>query len=287
MQELVFSYRSGLLRFLVLLNFFLILTVGGCTAYEPTIYDQQAKGEDAIIVWPNPPQTPRIQYIQSISGPSDIGVRKSWFKKAIDNIFGTETMEDRMLRPYGIFADSERIYVTDPGLFLIHVFDMNGRRYSQIKRANEKELLSPIGIVVDNNREIYVSDSLLRRIFIFSEQGKYLREIGAPDMFIRPTGIAIDEDRVYIVDTHGHHVLVFSKKDGKFLFSFGKNGSKKGDFNYPTNIFISKEKLIYITDSMNFRVQIFDRDGNFLSTFGNFEIKITAIIKRNIKVKTQ
>jgi len=264
----VSGFKLGLVSILLLVDFCLLLTAGGCATHEATIQDPRSTRYEPVLVWPSPPQTPRIQYLQSISGPSDIDVKKSWFKKAIDTIFGKETIEDIMLRPYGVFADSERIYVTDPGVFLLHVFDMQDRRYFQIKKVNGEELISPIGIAVDRNGEIYLSDSMLRRIVVFNREGRYLRDIGSPDVFIRPAGIAIDEERIYIVDTHGHHVLVFNKKDGKFIFSFGKNGSGKGDFNYPTNIFIGRDGLLYITDSLNFRIQIFDRKGNCLSAFG-------------------
>lgn len=246
----------------------IIIAVISCATPEIQAPSSKVQTPNPNLVWPPPPQTPRVQYIGSISGTADIGVKKSWFKRATESIFGKEELEGMMLRPYGIFADSDRIYVTDPGTFLLHVFDMKERRYFQIKKAKEEELISPIGVAVDKNGEIYLSDSMLKKVFVFDKEGKYLREIGSPDLFIRPSGIAIDEDRIYVVDTHGHQMLVFAKKDGKFLFRFGKNGANSGDFNYPTNIFIGRERLLYVTDSMNFRVQIFDRDGNFLSTFG-------------------
>ncbi|MEW6215347.1 MAG: 6-bladed beta-propeller [Nitrospirota bacterium] len=246
----------------------IIIAVVGCAGTEFEIRNSEFGIRNSDLVWPPPPQTPRIQYLGSISGPSDIGVKKSWFKRTIDSIFGKEGIEEMILRPYGVFADSDRIYVTDPGTHLLHVFDMKERRYLQIKKVKGEELISPIGVAVDRNGEIYLSDSVLKRVLVFDKEGKYLREIGTPELFIRPAGIAIDEDRIYTIDTHGHRVLVFAKKDGTFLFSFGKNGTEKGDFNYPTNIFIGRDRLLYITDSLNFRVQIFNRDGNFLSAFG-------------------
>jgi sugar lactone lactonase YvrE len=219
-------------------------------------------------VWPPPPQKARIQYIRSISGPSDTGMKKSWFRKTVDAIFGKDEATEMMLRPYGVFAGSDRIYVTDPGNRILHVFDMREKKYLEIKKADKLDLKSPIGVVCDKNGEIYLSDSLLKRVFVFDKEGKYLKEIGSDNLLIRPAGIAIIGERLYVVDTHGHNVLVFSKKDGSLLFSFGRNGSGKGEFNYPTNIFAGKDNLLYITDSMNFRVQIFDMDGNFISSFG-------------------
>jgi len=250
------------------LLYIILVTIIGCAVYELDIQNMDTAIHDTGPVWPPPPQTARIQYIRSISGPSDIGMKKSWFKKTMETIFGKDEAIEMLLRPYGVFADSERIYVTDPGNRLLHVFDMKEKKYLKITKANEEEFISPIGVAADKNGGIYVSDSLLKRVFLFNKEGQYLREIGSDNLFTRPAGIAIDAERLYVVDTHGHKVLVFSKKDGAFLFSFGKNGIHKGDFNYPTNIFIDKNGLLYITDSMNFRVQIFERDGSFISAFG-------------------
>ena len=240
----------------------------GCAAPELRTSTLEAKISNTALVWPPQPQTPRIQFVKSISGPSDIGAEKSWFKKAVDTIFGKDEIEGIILRPYGVFTHKEKIYVTDPGIHVLHIFDIKNKRYLKIHNVKGEDLISPIGIAVDKNEEIYFSDSMLKKIFVLDKEGSFLRNIGSPEMFSRPTGIAVDEDRIYVADAHAHHVSAFAKKDGTFLFSFGKNGNGKGDFHYPTNIFIGKDNQIYITDSMNFRVQIFDRNGKFQKAFG-------------------
>ena len=148
-------------------------------------------------------------------------------------------------------------------IFLI----LTKKKYRRIGDAGGKELVSPLGVAVDTNGEVFITDSILKRVFEFNGSGTFLREIGADDLFLRPTGIAVDKNRVYVVDTLGHQVLVFSKKEGTLLFRIGRNGTQNGDFNYPTHIFVSRNK-IYVTDSLNFRIQIFDVNGTFLRSFG-------------------
>ena len=41
---------------------------------------------------------------------------------------------------------------------------------------------------------------------------------------------------------------------GRKLFSFGKQGSENGEFNYPTHIAIDSADNLYIMDTLNFRV---------------------------------
>jgi len=243
----------------------LLLYSGGCATTGSQISFFQTDADSAKLVWPPLPQTARIKYIGAIAAPSESGEQKSWFSSFL---FGKEEPIKVMLRPYGVCTDDNRVYVTDPGLSIVHIFDLEEKKYFRIDKAKDEDLVSPIGIVVDNNGDIYISDSILKKIIIFNREGKYIKETGSSEMLIRPTGIAIDEDRIFIVDTHAHKVLIFSKKDGKLLFSFGANGTGKGEFNYPTNIFTGKDGLLYITDSLNFRIQIFDRNGNFISSFG-------------------
>lgn len=255
-------------RFLFALCVF-ILFIAECG----TTYRASSEGDSAISsftgpVWPPPPQTAKIRYVKSVSGVDDVSPKKSWLRKTVDAVFGRSERERDLLRPYGVFADADRIYVTDPGTRMLHVFDIRGKRYTTIGRVDKDEFQSPIGVAVDRNGDIYLSDSLLKRVFVLDGNGKYRRNVGSPERFQRPTGLAIYGERVYVVDTHAHAVLVFSKHEGAFLFSFGRNGAGDGEFNYPTNIFIDRAGLLYVTDSMNFRVQIFDGEGRFVSAFG-------------------
>jgi DNA-binding beta-propeller fold protein YncE len=245
--------------------FYLFLSVGGCATSE---FQPSGSQEDTTIVWPPPPQKPRIQYLHNISTISRSVIEKSWISKATEFLFGKEEIKGIMLRPYGVFADADRVYVTDPGFSLVHIFWLKEKKYFQIFKTKNEDLISPIGIAVDKNGNIFISDSMLRKVLEFNRDGTFTREVGSPKMFARPSGIAVDEERIYLVDTHAHKVILFSKSDGKVLSEFGRNGSGEGEFNYPTNIFIGKDGLLYISDSLNFRVQIFDKNGRFISSFG-------------------
>ncbi len=173
-----------------------------------------------------------------------------------------------MLRPHGIFVSSGKIYVTDPGIPLVHIFDIKKRKHSYLYQTGDRNLISPIGIAVDAEGRIFVSDSMSKRIAVFDAGGNYLRDIGSSESFLRPTGIALHGGKIYVVDTHAHKVLSFDAKTGGLLFSWGSRGKDPGFFNYPTHIFASADGLLHITDSMNFRIQVFDMNGNFISAFG-------------------
>ena len=67
--------------------------------------------------------------------------------------------------------------------------------------------------------------------------------------------------------TTGFRVSVFSS-DGTHLRSFGRNGKNNGEFYCPKGIAFDSHGNIVVADCYNHRVQVFDRNGNFLSKFG-------------------
>jgi sugar lactone lactonase YvrE len=55
-----------------------------------------------------------------------------------------------------------------------------------------------------------------------------------------------------------------------FLNSWGSTGDKDGEFNNPNGITIGPSGNIYVTDSINHRIQIFSSNGTFIDKFGTF-----------------
>jgi sugar lactone lactonase YvrE len=221
------------------------------------------------VLWPPPPEEPRIKFLYSISKPQDIGYEKGFFEKVL-GVFAGSQGQRQMVRPHGLyFSKDEVLYVTDPGLHMVHVFDLKAHKYNQIKKHEKKEFLSPIGVDMDSRGNLYVSDSMLKRIFVFGPNGKSSVEIGKEENLLRPTGIAVQPElkRLYVVDTVAHMIKVFSLS-GEYLFNIGGRGIEEGKFNYPTSLVIDKKGRLYVNDSLNYRIQVFESDGSFLYSFG-------------------
>jgi DNA-binding beta-propeller fold protein YncE len=226
------------------------------------------------IFWPLPPDPPRISYVASFSEPKDLARKKSFFRKAVEFLFGEET-EPHILRPYGVFSDGKgKVYVTDIGLQVVHVFDFADKSYRQLFKLPNGRLRSPIGVAAERSdsgeENLYVSDSELNRIFVYDPKGEVIQEIGKEGEFRRVAGIALNPEThiLYAVDTAGHKVVAFNR-EGKKLFEFGRRGNGDGEFNFPTNISVDREGTLYVTDSMNFRVEVFDPQGRFKTKFGS------------------
>jgi DNA-binding beta-propeller fold protein YncE len=222
-------------------------------------------------VWPLPPQAPRLRFTGAFSGPGDLGMDKGGLFASIRRLFFGEEKR-QLVRPYGIAVGGagRRIYVADPGLGAVHVFDLRSHRYSLLQDSRRRDLRSPIGVAVGVGDRLFVSDGERALVFVFSPSNKPLFSFGQGEGLQRPTGMAVSGDRLLVSDTMGHRVLVYRVRDrgAELLFQFGGRGDGPGLFNFPVDIAVGPDGRIYVNDSMNFRVQVFDAQGKFIRALG-------------------
>lgn len=148
--------------------------------------------------------------------------------------------------------------------------------------AGPGELLAPRDMTIGPDGTIFVLDSGNQRVQAFTPDGTLLHEFGGPGagpgQFSAegqgPWGIAADEEFVYVADTWNHRIQKFTH-DGDFVMSFGQAGdiSQAADqglglFFGPRDIALLEDGRLLVTDTGNHRVQIMDRNGNFLGQIG-------------------
>jgi sugar lactone lactonase YvrE len=225
------------------------------------------------VVWPAPPDPPRIHYVGSLASDRDLKPGRSVGQAIGDALFGRQAIRE-MVSPFAITTDGQRIMVCDNSIALVHVFDLETRRYEQwhpAAGAGHDPFVQPVGIAFDPapaQPRILVADSAVGGLYAFDLRGRGLGWLGREHLN-RPTGIAVDTDRnrILVADAGLHHVAVLSLA-GNLLGHIGSRGTGPGEFNFPTNIAIDADGRIYVSDSLNFRVQIFDPDLQFAGQFG-------------------
>jgi DNA-binding beta-propeller fold protein YncE len=222
------------------------------------------------IVWPNPPEIPRIQFVNAVSRPEDLQIRPGLFKRFWGYLVGKNDIS--MVAPYGVETDSAgRLYVVDSFLRTVHVFDVKKNAFYPFA-AGQAKLVSPIDIAIDDaSGKIYLSDSKQGVVKIFKSAGKqFVGEIGK-GLLARPTGITVNKmtSELLVVDTLSAYVFRFDLADHKLKGKFGGSGKAEGQFHFPTHIFVNRDGIIFATDSLNFRIQEFTPDGKFLRRFGS------------------
>lgn len=110
--------------------------------------------------------------------------------------------------------------------------------------------------------------SYLSAIELKTSAARFLFNITADQngQLVLPSDIASYKKRLYVVDGGQHRVVVFNQQ-GKFLFSFGKAGNKKAEFNYPVGIDVAVNGDVYVADSGNRRIQVFSAKGKYKRSF--------------------
>ncbi len=235
----------------------LVMGIGILNAGEDTKESQK-------IVWPSAPDEARIEYKYSIEKSSDIGIEKGFFSKVYDFLFGEE--EAILSAPFGVYADKSRIYTTDIASKSVYVFDKDENEVLIMSGSDNEKFLYPIDVVADKQGNIYVSDSVRVKVYVFDADGDFQYTI-APKKLQRCVGITIGENNnLYIVDALADQIHVTSLK-GEYLYSIGQIGKAEGEFNKPT--FIAADNgNIYVSDSMNHRIQVLSEKGEFILSFG-------------------
>lgn len=239
------------------------------------------------LVWPLPPDVPRIKFMQEIYGESKPPVPAGQKKKKqswMDRVAGLQTTDTGALkkdyihllgRPYGIGVDSKnRVYVADSFVSAVFVFDLEKKETKLLRNGAEARFGTIIGLTVDNADRVFVVDAVMHRVAVLNPEWKLETYFG-DDNLEHPGGIALDEENrfLYVVDTGGQRVAVFDADTFKFLRYVGGPPKSVGDddpgtFSKPSNVAVDKEGNVCVSDTMNNRVQIFDADGKFISMFG-------------------
>jgi len=173
-------------------------------------------------------------------------------------------------QPLGLAFGSEGdLYMTDVGGprqdHRVLVFGSSGKELLR-KVGSPGTFWFPNGLALDGKGDLYVADSNDGRLEIFNPAGKPAvsieRGVGEGDLGL-PRGVAIDGNRLFVVDTTAQVVKVY-RLPGQvtevpaYIGSFGGEGIGDGQFQYPNGIAIDHNGRIYVTDRVNGRVQVWE-----------------------------
>lgn len=207
------------------------------------------------------PVPPGVDYVRAID-PASVRRPPSLFSRMLRAIAGRADTPV-MAQPYGLSVGPDgQLYVVDSAQGVIHVYGLDKPSYRALHVGGE----TLIGIAF-NGPQMFVSDSAGDRLMALDLSGRRRWSLDKNDGLLRPTGLASCGDRLYVVDTLAHKVLIVGL-DGRIRGGFGRRGSLPGQFNFPSHVACDERGRVYVNDTMNFRVQVFDAAGAYLSTFG-------------------
>ena len=124
--------------------------------------------------------------------------------------------------------------------------------------------IAPTGEVVivdDDNRHVIVLDDKLNLL-------KLIGQGSGNSRLLYPYGVAVIGDVIAVSDYGSDQVKKYSLH-GEFLSVIGCNGDKNGQFSDPRGLAFNNNKLLYVVDEGNHRVQVFQEDDTVAFAFGS------------------
>ena len=223
------------------------------------------------LVWPLPPDKPRIRFLAAYNNNFDVEPRKkiSW----VDRMVGNEDPNKMEVfeKPAGVATDSKgRILVASLQRSTVFIIDEDHRQLTRVRGDRGIVLRNPLGLAVDSKDSFYLSDPGLHMVLKFDRDGNLQGTVGNDDGMKNPTYLAIDgpRNRLFVVDSHLHQILVYDLGSLKLMQRLGKRGEKNGEFNFPVGIGVSRQGYFAVTDTGSCSVQIFSPDFKFVRRFG-------------------
>jgi sugar lactone lactonase YvrE len=181
-------------------------------------------------------------------------------------------ISEGLVDPGGLAIDNENrlLYVTDAEQDLVLVYDADppfklvrklGKPGTKHTSTTPGEFAMPTGAAVDQDGNVFISDTWNNRIQEFDADGKFIRTFGeagdGPGFFARPKGISIDCDgHIWVADALQNRVQVFTP-EGRLLSYMGEPGLLPGQYQSLTNVMVDKNNRVLTTELYPGRLQVF------------------------------
>lgn len=180
--------------------------------------------------------------------------------------WGERGLDDgRFMEPRALTVDADsNVYVVDK-VGRIQKFDLRGKflgGWRTPKTAQGK----PVGLSISDDGMLMVADTHYFRVLFYTPEGELLedRTIGGVNgrgdgEFGFVTDVAQDSQGNYYVGEYcGFDRIQKFDPQGTYLSQFGSSGTAPGQFLRPQSFVIDDQDRMWVADSGNHRVQVFD-----------------------------
>lgn len=256
----------------------LVALLAGCAGMQrpPGVlhFGMEDAPEGKRVFFPPPPEIPRYSYAGQLVGEQNFVIdrQKESTWQSIWRVIaglGHEEQLVELARPQGIVTDArKRIVVADVGQPSVRVFDpVDGRLHVWPFATRGETFSAPVGVAAAPDGSFFVADSALGVIAHLDPEGRPLDPIGL-DQLVRPTGVALAGQRLYVADSALHQIRVFDLQTRALVAEWGERGNEPGHFMAPTFLAVRGQEL-YVADTLNARIQVLDAErGTLIRAFG-------------------
>ena len=222
------------------------------------------------VFFPPPPAPPRVQYLTGFSDGRD---PEAVSGKFAEFVVGEQLATLPIVKPYGVAVASNQLFICDTGNRAVDILDLGQGTMQLFSPAGLGKLGVPINLALDGDGSRYVTDTAHNQVMCYDPAGQFSGLLDDTNA-LRPTGVALTPERIYIADLSSHCVRVYSKAARRLLFTIPRNpqadeAAEPGKLYMPVNLALDPQGRVYVSDLSVCRVKIFDAEGKFLRTFGS------------------
>lgn len=169
----------------------------------------------------------------------------------------------QLSNPNSLFIKDGKIYISDTGNSRIQIFNLDGSIEGAFgyKTYTISGFIHNTGISIAGDNML-VADSGTKEVKIYDKDGFYVTNLKDPQgkafIFESPEEIFVDErNSIFVVDSGTNQIFTYFT-DGT-LKKIGKKGNKKTEFYGIKDVWVDT-KYIYIVDTLNQKIKIFDKN---------------------------
>lgn len=246
----------------------LIFAISGCVSTK------SSGTPEPYAIYPPPPDTARFQFLTSISNSEKITGARSGFAAYILG----EGEAFPINKPYGIASSKGLLAICDPAINGLEILDFEKSTFDYFIPSGKGQLKTPLNCAFDANQNLFVADVDRKQIVVFTKDLEYMTCFGDTGSF-KPTDVCVKNDKIYVPNSIGNKVNVYSCSDFKLVSSFPNVAKGTDGYLYsPVNITLSNDK-IYVADFGDFKVKIYDNNGNYISSVGSYGKSIGQFVR--------
>ncbi|XP_033106662.1 tripartite motif-containing protein 2-like [Anneissia japonica] len=216
--------------------------------------------------------------------PVNIKVETLGLVHTIDNISDYKE-HNKTERVTDVALDTDGCILVSSNSKDILKFDQSGSFVARIEVPVPQDVkvytMHPVG-----NGQMLYGDSLEKCVVMCDDKFQKIRSFGKGMLKI-PKGLTVNKvTRVlYVVDYDAHCIYKFNVDDGRLLGKIGSMGSRVGQMLQPIHVALNKKGHVFVSDTGNKRIQLFDTNDKFIRILEPKRVKSNLAIKcrRNSK----
>lgn len=191
---------------------------------------------------------------------------------SVESIKAPISMVGNLKSPSAVALNSKgRIIICEEKEPCISLYYLSGDRYNSFDIEGTDGIPRGLVTTMDKQECIFVLDAGTNCILKYSQGGRLLAALNIHEnnsSQINSLAISPKSSSLYVTDQQKHCIHVISCNDFAISGCIGKRGSGKGEFRCPSGVSCDNMGNIYVADTGNHRIQVFNLNGQFLRKFG-------------------